>query len=85
MKNWDQSNEIHSKQEYENLRREVLQSGLRGHDLALFLSPGMMAWLEALTALASRPVLHNGQQESINLPSVVRPNLTKLIGQYAFV
>jgi hypothetical protein len=36
------------KQEYENLRREALQAdSRRGHGLALFLSHGMMAWLEA--------------------------------------
>ena len=50
MKNLDQL--IDWQQEYENLRREALQaSSRRGHGLALFLSRGMMAWLEALTAV----------------------------------
>ena len=79
MKNWGQLNEIHWKQEYENLRREALQIGPRGHGLALFLSRGMMTWLEVLTVLASRPVSQNGPQESIDLPSRVRPDLTTLL------
>jgi hypothetical protein len=80
VKNRDQLNEIHWKQEYEDLRREAtLQMGPHGHGLALFLSRGMMAWLEALTALASRPVAQNRPQESIDLPSVVRPDLTTLL------
>lgn len=50
MKNLDQL--IDWQQEYENLRQEALQAGSRrGHGLALFLSRGMMAWLEALTAV----------------------------------
>ena len=55
MKNLDQL--IDWQQEYENLRQEALQAGSRrGHGLALFLSRGMMAWLEALTALMPQPV-----------------------------
>ena len=81
MKNRDQLNEIYWKQEYENLRQEVLQTGPRGHGLALFLSRGMMAWLEALRVLvlASPRVSQNGHQESIDLPSAVRPDLTTLL------
>lgn len=67
-------------QEYENLRREAFQaSSRRGHGLALFLSRGMMAWLEALTALRSRPLLRSAPQESFDLPSVLRPDLTTLL------
>ena len=67
-------------QEYENLRREALQaSAHRGHGLALFLSRGMMAWLEALTALRSRPLLRSTPQEPFDLPSVLRPDLTTLL------
>jgi hypothetical protein len=68
------------KQEYENLRQEALQtSSNRGHGLALFLSRGMMAWLEALTALRSRPVPQSAPRESVDLPSVLRPDLTTLL------
>jgi hypothetical protein len=67
-------------QEYENLRLEALQaSAHRGHGLALFLSRGMMAWLEALTALRSRPLLRSTPQEPFDLPSVLRPDLTTLL------
>ncbi len=59
--------------EYENLRREALQvNSHRGHGLALFLSRGMMAWLEALTALESRSVSRSTEQESVDLAPVVR-------------
>jgi hypothetical protein len=68
------------KREYENLRRDALQaSSRRGHGLALFLSRGMMAWLEALTALESRPLSPNTPQESFDLMSVWRPDLTTLL------
>jgi len=68
------------RQAYENLRQEALQtSSRRGHGLALFLSRGMMAWLEALTALRPRPVPQSVPQESCDLPSVLRPDLTTLL------
>src|SRR6202030_73924 len=67
------------KQEYETLRLEALPaSAHRGHGLALFLSRGMMAWLEALTALRSRPLLRSTPQEPVDLPSVLRSDLTTL-------
>lgn len=68
------------KQEYEDLRREALQaSSRRGHGLALFLSRGMMAWLEALMALRSRPRWQTTPQESLDIPLVLRPDLTTLL------
>jgi hypothetical protein len=78
MKNLDQL--IDWKQEYENLRQEALEAGSRpGHGLALFLSRGMIAWLEALTALTPRPVPQGASQESVDLPVVLRPDLTTLL------
>lgn len=78
MKNLDHL--IDWKQEYENLRLEALQaSSRRGHGLALFLSRGMLAWLEALMALRSRPLPQSAPQESVDLPSVLRPDLTTLL------
>ena len=74
----DRLNTINWEQAYESVRREALSAGPRGHGLALFLSRGMMAWLEALTVLASHRVSQNGHQESIDLPSV-RPDLTTLL------
>jgi hypothetical protein len=75
----DMLNQIDWQQEYENLRREALQVGLRGHGLALFLSRGMVAWLEALTALRAKPMPKNSQYESIDLLSAVRSDLTILL------
>lgn len=68
------------KQEYELLRQEALQAGFhRGHGLALFLSRGMVAWLEALTALRSQTVLPSTTQESVDLPAVLHPDLTTVL------
>lgn len=68
------------KREYEDLRREALQDGSRrGHGLALFLSRGMKAWLEALTALRPRPIKKSTLHESVDLPPVVRPDLMSLL------
>jgi hypothetical protein len=68
------------KQEYENLRWEALKaSSHRGHGLALFLTRGMIAWLEALMALRSRQLSHSALQEPFDLPSVLRPDLTTLL------
>ena len=77
MKNWRQLDEIDWKREYEDLRRQAFQTSSRGHGLALFLSRGMMAWLEALTALASRRIAP--PSESVDIPSLVRPDLTTLL------
>ncbi len=77
-------NQIDWTQEYEDVRREALHAGTtgpRGHGLALFLSRGMRAWLEALTALKPRPLALPRvlPQEAVALPSVVRPCLTALL------
>jgi hypothetical protein len=78
VKNLDQL--IDWKQEYESLRQDGLHAdSRRGHGLALFLSRGMMAWLEALTALRSHPVGQSAPHESFDLPSVLRPDLTTLL------
>lgn len=66
--------------EYENLRRDALEASSRGgHGWALFVSRGMMAWLEALTALGSRPPLQSTPEESVDLVPVLRPDLTTLL------
>ena len=66
--------------EYENLCREALQANShRGHGLALFLSRGMRAWLEALTALESRSLARSTEQESVDLAPLVRSDLTRLL------
>jgi hypothetical protein len=80
----DRLNQIDWAQEYENVRREALLAGgtgRRGHGLALFLSAGMRAWLEALTALRPRPVASSemSRHERIELPPAARPDLTALL------
>lgn len=72
--------QIEWKQEYECLRREAVEQGARrGHGLALFLSRGMVAWLAALTALKPQPVAQNLIEQSANLPSIARSELTPLL------
>ncbi len=67
-------------QAYENLRREALASGPRGHGLGLFLSRGMMAWLRALTVLEPRPVPAIGlQRETAEQPASVNADWTLLL------
>jgi hypothetical protein len=44
--------------QYEGLRREVLGTGpreRRGHGLALFISRGMAAWIDAVSILGRKP------------------------------
>jgi hypothetical protein len=68
------------KHEYECLRQEALQLGTRrGHGLALFQSRGMMAWLQALTALKLRGVTQNVVEPSASLPSIPRSDLRVLL------
>lgn len=67
------------KHEYERLRQEALHLGTRrGHGLALFQSRGMMAWLQALTALKPRGVTQNVIEQS-SLPSIPRSDLMALL------
>ena len=77
-------NQIDWTKEYEEVRREVLYAGMmgrRGHGLALFLSRGMRAWLEALTALRPRSIAGPKMmpEESVDLASAARPDLTALL------
>jgi hypothetical protein len=69
------------RQEYEILRQEALDvSGRRGHGLALFLSRGMMAWLEALTALRPRrPISHGEAERPADVLPALQPDLTTLL------
>lgn len=78
MKSWDQAGDWEG--EYEDLRRDALdRSSRRGHGLALFVSRGMMAWLEALTALGPRPLRPTAPAESVDFAPVLQPDLTTLL------
>jgi len=79
VKNWGQLEQIDWKREYEEMRRQAFQTSPGGHGLALFLSRGMMAWLEALRALTSRRIAPIISSESMDVPSVVRSDLTTLL------
>ena len=63
------------------MRQEALDVNTRrGHGLALFLSRGMMAWLEALAALRPRgPMPHRELEHSADLLPVLQPDLTTLL------
>jgi hypothetical protein len=69
------------RQEYEILRQEALDvGGRRGHGLALFLSHGMMAWLEALTALRPRRPISDGEPgHPADMLPALQPDLTTLL------
>ena len=68
------------KGEYENLRRGALEdSSRRGHGLALFVARGMMAWLQALTALGARTPRQNTPPASVDWAPVLQPDLTTLL------
>ena len=74
------------KREYEDLRQEALRAGShRGHGLALFLSRGMTAWLEALTALRPRPVAKNASQEITRSASRRAARSDDVTGQHGVV
>ncbi len=71
-------------EQYETLRKEALGStGRRGHGLALFLSRGMKAWLEALAVFI--PIVspevwkQSASQNKLDLPPAVRPDLTLVL------
>ena len=82
------SDPVYLLNQYEVLRQEALGTdalGRRGHGLALFISRGMAAWIEALSVLASqpRPVSQAREQSTANwmasLPSSLRSDLTTVL------
>jgi hypothetical protein len=74
------------REQYEALRREALAvspEAPRGHGLMLFLTRGMVAWIEALSTLTSRHPL--GAQEVSTLPVAVRPEIATLLANMILV
>jgi len=72
--------------QYECLRKEALGStGRRGHGLALFLSRGMKAWLNALAAFV--PIVREDKAfgDKLDLPPAVRPDLTLVLADMVLV
>lgn len=68
---------------YESLRGDVTLGIGRGHGLALFLSRGMSAWIDALAALGppkAAPIRSLGEPPAIGcLQSSVRSDLTTVL------
>jgi transposase len=80
----DMTERIDWRQEYEDLRQGATRTVVsrRGHGLALFLSRGMMAWLEVLAALKSHtaaPTTTGESASATELTSAVRPDVTTLL------
>jgi len=60
-------------QQYEALRQEAIEEG-RGQGLALFLSHGMMAWMDALAAFTP-----TRRAELLPLPRPLSSEMTLLL------
>jgi len=72
--------------QYESLRKEALGStGRRGHGLTLFLSRGMKAWFQALTAFVPIVTEDKACRDKPNLPAAVRPDLTFVLADMVLV
>jgi hypothetical protein len=75
--------------QYEGLRREVLGTGPRdrsGHGLALFISRGMAAWINAVSILGrkpGRPALPVAEASPVGLiaswPTSLKADLTAVL------
>ena len=82
------SDPVYLLNQYEALRQEALRTdalGRRGHGLALFISRGMPAWIDALSVLARPPRLVSETHEPstahwmVSLPSALRSDLTTVL------
>lgn len=70
-------------EQYELLRREALEVSphtQRGYGLLLFLTRGMVAWIEAVSCLSGRQVVTTEFTSSLlPLPLPLRPEVTKVL------
>lgn len=74
-------------EQYELLRREAVELSpyaQRGHGLLLFLTRGMVAWIEAVSCLSVRRA---GPAEATNapLPVALRPEITTVLANMVLV
>jgi hypothetical protein len=73
-------------EQYETLRHQALAVSLdvhRGHGLSLFLTRGMVAWIEALSTLS-----HPQRRVADDLPTLpitVRPEITTVLANMVLV
>ena len=68
-------------EQYKLLRQEALEVSVharRGHGLLLFLTRGMVAWIQAVSCLSGRQVVPPEFTSSL-LPLPVRPEVTKVL------
>jgi hypothetical protein len=74
-------------EQYELLRQEAVQLSpyaQRGHGLLLFLTRGMVAWIEAVSCLSARqadPV----EATDAPLPVALRPEITTVLANMVLV
>lgn len=74
------------REQYETLRQEALDVSVeapRGHGLALFLTRGMVAWIEALSTLTRRQV--QKAQNVSALPIAIRPEMTSVLANMILI
>jgi len=72
--------------QYEALRQQALAvspEARRGHGLALFLTRGMVAWMEALSTLSSRQT--HVAEDMPALPIAARPEITTVLANMVLV
>ena len=68
-------------EQYELLRREALEVspyGRRGYGLLLFLTRGMVAWIEAVSCLSGRQTVRTELANS-SMPFPLRPEVTTVL------
>jgi len=67
-------------EQYEAVRREALSDSpeiRRGHGLALFLTYGMVRWIDALSMLSCRQ--SRSTDDVLSLPIAARPEITTVL------
>ena len=75
-------------EQYELLRREALAlptDTQRGYGLLLFLTRGMLAWMEALSCLSGPATRTASDSSSDPLPVSVRPQLMTVLANMVLV
>lgn len=74
-------------EQYELLRREALEvspHAQRGHGLMLFLTKGMVAWIETVSCLSGRQPVP-AEATTSALPLSLRPEITTVLANMVLV
>jgi hypothetical protein len=75
------------REQYELLRREAVELfpyAQRGHGLLLFLTRGMVAWIEAVSCLSGRRAA-SVEVTTSTLPFSLRPEITTVLANMILV